>query len=316
MIDENFHYLRDQTLRCVSDAFQQLSPSTLSSGVGIARFAVNRRNNQESDVLYSSDLTGPTDHTVPVIKVSDTDGNLKAILFGYACHATTLSNHEWSGDYPGFAQQHLEASLPGVTALFFAGCGGDQNALPRGTVPLAEQYGGELAEAVKRVLEEPMKELKSKLASHYQEIELSFSDPLSVNELQEIVDSAPPWQQRWATTLINKMEQGEKLPGTYPFYPVQSWKLGDQLLIALGGEVVVDYAIKLRKTWGDELFITAYANDVMAYIPSERVLKEGGYEGNTSMRAYGQPSTWSPGLEEKILTEVGRQINQIKRAGL
>jgi len=308
-IEDNLELLEDQILKCAGDAFEQMGPSTLSSGVGIARFAVNRRNNQESEVLYSSDLAGPSDHTVPVIKVSAPDGGIKAILFGYACHATVLGITQWSGDYPGFSQQKLEKSFPGSTALFFSGCGADQNALPRASVPLARQYGGELAEAVKCVLEEPMKDLAPYLSSHYREIEILFSNPLSTDALQEIASQAPPWQQRWAQKLIHKMESGEKLPRSYPFYPIQSWKLGDQLLIALGGEVVVDYAIKLRKTWGDELFIAAYANDVMAYIPSVRVLKEGGYEGDTSMRAYGQPSTWSPEIEEKILVEVGRQIS-------
>jgi hypothetical protein len=111
--------------------------------------------------------------------------------------------------------------------------------------------------------------------------------------------------------MIGKIERGEEIAQKYPYYPVQTWKLGNQTLVALGGEVVVDYAHRIREKWGNELFIAAYANDVMAYIPSERVLNEGGYEGDTSMRAYGQPSTWRPGIEKKILDEVGRQVMEM-----
>jgi neutral ceramidase len=310
---QNLAFLEDQIVQCVDAAVGDLSPSDISTGVGIARFAVNRRNNKESDVLYAADLAGPSDHSVPVIRILDKEGNLKAIVCGYACHATTLGNYQWSGDFPGFTQIDLEETYPGVTALFFAGCGADQNAFPRMTVPLAQQYGNELADAVKRVLQEPMKNLNPEFHAVYNEIGIAFAEPLSTDELKEIEVSAPAWQQRWATDMIGKIERGEEIPREYPYYPVQTWKLGDQTLVALGGEVVVDYAHRIREKWGNELFIAGYANDVMAYIPSERVLKEGGYEGDTSMRAYGQPSTWRPGIEEKILSEVGRQVTEMNK---
>ncbi len=315
-IEANLVFLEDQIVKCADQAFEQMEPSRISSGVGIARFAVNRRNNQESDVLYSSDLAGPSDHSVPVIRITHPNGELKALLFGYACHATVLGINQWSGDYPGFTQINLEKSFPGVTAMFFAGCGADQNALPRATVPLAQQYGNELAEAVKRVLEEPMKELSPTLNTSYQEIRLPFADPLPLDALKEIAAQNPSWQQRWASHMVEKIENGVELPTEYPVYPVQTWQLGDQLMVILGGEVVVDYALKIRKTWGNDLFIAAYSNDVMAYIPSVRVLKEGAYEGETSMRAYGQPSIWAPEIEEKILKEVDRQVGLMKKMSL
>ena len=85
------------------------------------------------------------------------------------------------------------------------------------------------------------------------------------------------------------------------------WKLGDQLLwVALGGEVVVDYSRRLKKELAGPraVWISAYANDVMAYIPSLRVLKEGGYEGDTSMIYYGMPTKWGAPIEEKIIAKV------------
>jgi hypothetical protein len=314
-VEENLKFLEDRIVQCAGQALNNLKPARVSTGVGIARFAVNRRNNKESEVLNTSDLAGPYDHTVPVIKVSDAALNPVAVIFGYACHATTLWGNHYSGDYPGYAQVELEKSFPGITALFFAGCGGDQNGIPRGTVPLAEQYGNELAEAVKRVLKEPMSEQEPKLSTLYNEIELPFSDPLSIDELTHIIENSHPYQQRWARKLIQKLNSGETIPENYLCYPAQTWQLGNQILIALGGEVVVDYAHKLKNKWGNDLFIAAYANDVMAYIPSERVLKEGGYEGDFSMRAYGQPATWAPGVEKLILSEVDRQIKTLKNTG-
>ena len=56
--------------------------------------------------------------------------------------------------------------------------------------------------------------------------------------------------------------------------------------------------------------MTAYANDVMAYIPSRRVLAEGGYEGGGAMVYYGLPTVWAPEIEPMILDEVNRQLAQ------
>ncbi len=76
----------------------------------------------------------------------------------------------------------------------------------------------------------------------------------------------------------------------------------------LGGEVVVDYALRLKHELTGDVWVTGYANDVMSYIPSRRVLREGGYEGATSMVYYGLPTTWGPTIEEAIVREVHRQV--------
>ena len=65
-------------------------------------------------------------------------GKLRAVVFGYACHNTTMQFYEWCGDYAGFAQIEVEKKHPGAVALFWTGCGGDANPLPRRKVELCE----------------------------------------------------------------------------------------------------------------------------------------------------------------------------------
>jgi hypothetical protein len=66
--------------------------------------------------------------------------------------------------------------------------------------------------------------------------------------------------------------------------------------------------------------VTSYANDVMAYIPSLRVLREdmlrtGGYEGNTSMMVYGMPAQrWSESIEETIAGAVDQLVHRVESA--
>jgi hypothetical protein len=93
-------------------------------------------------------------------------------------------------------------------------------------------------------------------------------------------------------------------------YPIQVWKLGSLSWIGLGGEVVVDYGLRLRRELGDSTWVFGYCNDVMAYIPNERVLKEGRYEGDTSKYVYGRVGKWAPGLEEKIVGKTRELIGR------
>ena len=294
-------HLIDRIVQLVEQAVSDLEPAAIHAGNGHARFQVNRRNNAAATLMKQSDLNGPNDYAVPVIKVTGPGGNLKAITFGYACHPTVLSGNEWSGDYPGFAQIELEKDHPGAIAMFFQGAGADQNPLPRRTVALARQYGRTLAAAVDRVLEEKeMKELSPTLSTAYTEVELHLNEPPSKEALARHAESASGYQQRWAERLLEKAEQGKTIRESYPF-PLQVWQLGNQNIFALGGELLVEYAVQLKEIFGYDSIVMGYSNDVMAYIPTTEVLHEGGYEGSSSQAVYGMPSKWSYDIEPTII---------------
>jgi Neutral/alkaline non-lysosomal ceramidase, N-terminal len=309
--------LKTRLIDVADAALKERQAVRLSWGTGQATFAVNRRNNVEKDVpklRALGKLKGPIDHDVPVLAVRDRDDKVVAVAFGYACHATVLSFYQWCGDYPGYAQDALEKRYPGATALFWAGCGADQNPLPRRSVEVAKEYGHALADAVKRVLDAPMAQLGEGLAMTYAETPLPFAELPTREKLAEDTLSKNKNIARRAHLLLQRIEKGDSLSATYP-YPVQVWRLGDKLeWIALGGEVVVDFALRLKpemapgRTW-----VMGYANDVMAYIPSLRVLKEGGYEGGGAMVIYGLPTVWGPRVEETIIEAVHQGIKQIRR---
>lgn len=312
LVDAYAAALQQKLIAVVGEAIEAIAPCSLAWGNGQATFAVNRRNNKEADVPGLRErglLAGPVDYDVPVLSVRDAERQLVAVVFGYACHATVLDFYQWSGDYPGFAQAALERSHPGATALFWAGCGGDQNPIPRRQPSLAEQYGGKLAEAVGRVLDGAMQPIEENLTASYREIELPFGPLPSREELQQQAGSGNKYEAARARQLLSEVDAGKPLKPSYP-YPVQVWRLGREVkLIALGGEVVVDYALRLKADLGREgTWVAGYTNDVMAYIPSRRVLAEGGYEGGGAMVYYGLPTIWSPEVEELIVREVQRQV--------
>jgi neutral ceramidase len=284
-------------------AIRSLAPARIYSQNGVTRFQVNRRNNTEATINLATELKGPNDYAVPVLKVTDTAGKILAVTFGYSCHATVLSSYQFSGDYPGFAQLELEKLYPGTTAMFFQGAGADQNPLPRRTIPLAQQYGRELAAAVDRVLNEDMKELEPSLSTAYSEVDLKFAAPPTKEELLKIEMEAKGFEKSWASNQLKILRDNGSLLKSYP-YPLQVWKMGNQPLMTFGGELVIEYSIEMKRAFGPNIFVIGYANEDMAYIPSENILKEGGYEGESSMMVYGLPGKWESGIQAAIINEM------------
>ncbi len=305
--------LRGKLVQVVVDALAGLKPARLAVGQGTARFAVNRRQPTEKGVINGYFPFGPVDHVVPVLKVTTSDGKLKALAFGYTCHNTTMAFYQWCGDYAGYAQAYLEERHPEAVALFWAGCGGDANPLPRTKIELCQKYGKELADAVDAVQEGAMRPVGGDFRATYATIALPLGPLPSREQLLGDALSKNKALKARAERLLKTLDNGGKLEDNYPHYPVQVWRLGESVVwIALGGEVVVDYALRLKRELAAPsegggpggLWVTAYANDVMAYIPSKRVLLEGGYEADSSMIYYGLPTKWAPEIEEKIVGKV------------
>jgi neutral ceramidase len=311
LIKEYSDRLEREIVDLAGRASESMEPVKIFSGQGVARFAVNRRVNGARTTVTElvQELDGPVDHSVPVIKVERQSGEMMAVIFGYACHSTTLSLYQWSGDYPGFAQSELEKLFPGITAMFFAGAGADQNPLPRRKIAYAVQYGKTLAASVEAVINEPMTELSPRLYTSYTEVGLDYGypPPPSEEELRLIMDESsnePPYIKIRANILMNQLQNGESQPGSY-LYPVQLWNIGGQKMIILGGEVVVDYALTLKQIFGKDIFVMAYANEMTGYIPSLRVYSEGGYEGSRAVVngiVFNRP--WAPDTEFRILKGV------------
>ena len=315
LIAEYSRQLETTVVKTVSEALAHLAPATLWAGEGKCTFAANRRNNSEKAVIAArkegKPTKGPSDHSVPVLAVRSPDGNLQAAVAIYACHNTTLSGYDWSGDYAGFMQIALEQKHPKTQAMFAIGCGADQNPLPRRSVDLCEKYGKDLAQAVDAVLAKPMRPVEPSLRTSFDIVTLDFFGEPDTKKLAAQA-AKTDYAGRWAKRILREMAEGKAagkpLPKSYP-YPVQVWRLGaDQLWIALGGEVVVDYALSFKAQFGPTTWITGYTNDVMSYIPSARVWKEGGYESG-AFAVYGLAAErWAADIETRITDAAKRLV--------
>ncbi|MSR31375.1 MAG: hypothetical protein EXR99_07715 [Gemmataceae bacterium] len=313
LVEEYTSLMVEKMVELIGGALADLKPAKLEQSEGRAAFAVNRRNNKEAEVpailARGEPLKGPVDHTVPVLKVTRPDGSIAAILFGYACHPTTLSFTKWCGDYPGYAQIAIEKKYPGACAMFVNTCGGDQNPLPRRQVELCEKYGRLLAEGVFGAMAGPFKSIQPGLKLSFAIVPLPYEKVMTEADLQGQLKEPNAIKQRWAKRLLDQLETGAKFQPAYP-YPLHVWKLGqDTRMIGMGAETVVDYALRFKAAFGKGTWVLGYTDDMIAYIPSRRVWAEGGYEGGSNLFEYGRPALrWSGQVEEIIARQIAAMV--------
>ena len=293
-------------LRMIGEAIAGSRSATVDFCSARCGFAINRRTpDAKGGWKNFPNPAGPVDHRVPVLRIQGKEGGEIAVMFGYACHCTTLGHQKFSGDYAGYAKERIEAAHPGAVALFMNGCSGDQNPYPRRTVELAEIHGTTLATAVEAALTTTLRPLAPTVRAAYGEIPLEYDRVPTRAELEEERKSKDKWTAVHAERVLGRLEEDGSLPKDYP-YPVQVLRLGGELTwVTLGGEVVIDYVFRIERELRDPLvWVSGYSNDVMGYIPSRRVWDEGGYEAGGAMVYGTHPSRWASSVEERIIDAV------------
>lgn len=287
--------LTDYIEKAALEALGDRKPAKLAWGVGKVGFAANRRTFRLK----------PIDHDLPVLRVKSTDGKVRAIFTSYACHCTTIGIDEIHGDWAGVAQETLQREFPGAIALTALGCGADQNPNPRRTMELVKKYGEDLCGEARRLATSELKPLSGELQCQTKLIELAFDKLPTRAEWEARAASQTASISYHAKKNLARLDQGETLPSTLP-YLVQRWSFGDDMaMVFLPGEITVDYSLRIKREFDrSRLWVNGYSNDVPCYVPSRRVLDEGGYEGASAMVYYDRPTKFAPDVEELIMRAV------------
>lgn len=279
-------HLQDTIVELVTKALSRCDqPAHLSWATGIAPFVMNRREpTTDRGIILGVNPRGPVDRSVPALRITEAEnGQLLGVVFQAACHNTTLGGdfYRITGDYAGYAQKRITEVHPEVEAFFMIGCAGDANPHPRGELAMSETHGRTLGDEVCRMLDDPKvwMPVSGPLATRFAHADLPLQPAPEGKALAELKLGSGGWRGFVASEIERRRENGEALPTTYPA-PFSVWQFGNDLtLIGLSGEVVVDYVYRLEKELGPtHLWIAAYCHDVYGYLPSARVLREGGYE--------------------------------------
>lgn len=295
--------LLDKFVALIGEALRNLAPATVSEGTGEAGFAANRRLSTPKGYQIAYNPNGPVDRRMPVVKVAASNGALIAVLFGYACHNTTIgpASYEINGDYAGFAQAELERAHPGAVALFLQLCAGDQDPHPRGGKEMAERHGKELAAAVEKELGGHSQRTQGAVRTAWRTARLAFA-PQTREAFERQLNDPLPARARNARAMLKAYDDGK--PVTSLAYPVQAIRVGKTLtLVAIGGEPVVDYALRAKREFPG-VILAGYSNEVRSYVPSRRVLAEGGYEAEESMLYYRLPGPYTSAVEDTIFESI------------
>jgi hypothetical protein len=308
--------LKAKLLEVVGAALNDCKPALLERSLGRATFAMNRRVYQDDKVVFGENPDGPVDWDVPVLKVKGTNDALRAILFGYACHGTSISGDDFyvvSGDYMAYTRQHLEAHYPGTIALYLTGMGADSNPSPRGTLLDAKRHGVELAGAVIGVLNRPMRPVSGSLKLAYAEVDLPLERPPGREQLGKDAKSDDVYLRNRANAYLKSLTEGKPLPDAVKL-PLSAVRIGDELtFVAMGGEVVVDYAMRFKRIFAaDNPWLIGYAYEVPCYIPSVRILKEGGYEAESSLIYYSIYGPFRASIENILVGKMTELVGSVR----
>jgi len=249
------------------------------------------------------------DHDLPVLVVKEPGGKLRAVMVNYACHCVTHhpADNQVHGDWAGEAAAIMEKTHDGVVAMVAIGCGADANPAIREPEKVGA-HGKAIADGVERVLAAGLKPLRHAPEVELRRINLPLA-PTSREALVRTVENDPAHYS--ASQFVKQLDRGEPLPSSVS-YPIQLWQFGNDLaMVFLAGEVVSDYSLRLKgEVDASRMWVNAYANAVPSYIPSRRILDEGGYEVDDSMRYYHWPNRFEPVVEDLIMETLRDMLSE------
>lgn len=305
--------LTTKLVQVAAAALANRRPGRLGWAEGRAGFTGQRRVLKDGKWTgFGRDPDGPADYALPLMRVTDEQGNVRAVFLSYACHCTTLGGTDnfVHGDWAGDAAGRIENAHPGAVALVAIGCGADANPQPRGGLENVARHGKEIAAEVARLLGGALRPLGPVTAANYRRIELDLDHAVTRAEMKARHDSAPKASPRYsAAKFLQVLESGRPLPAKVP-YPVQTWSFGGDLaMVFLAGEIVSDYSLRLRRELdATRLWVNGYSNAVPCYIASKRMFDQGGYEVDGSMDYYGWPTRLALGTEDRIISTVHSMV--------
>ena len=296
----------DQMERAVAEALARRESMTLEWTQGRATFGGNRRIiNSGNWAGFGHQRNAPVDHSLPVLAARDAEGAVRAVWANYACHCTTVGGrNRISGGWAGFANTWIEKEFGDAVSLMTIGCGADIGPQPSGNLAIAEDHGRAIATETKRLLSEKTAPLKGAPTVTVRQIRVPLAKPKPREHWEEQLKSGG-FHHQLAKAMLAKLDATGEIPAEVN-YPVSVWKFSNDLaMVFLAGEVVVDYSVRLKREldWS-RLWLNAWANDMPGYIPSRRILREGGYEADFSQVYYEQPGRYDPAVEDQLVNTI------------
>jgi len=313
-----FRTLRDTIIRMTEHCRAHLIEGQLSIGKAVSDFAVSRRKpNGDGGVTWSPYYEGEIDKELLVIRLTDNAGAVKGVLYNYGCHTTSMGpdNMLLSNDFAGQTSRVLEEAYPEATALFLQGCAGELKPLRSAdgskfrslSIAEMEQAGTELAEQVIAILE------SEQLRPVHCSFRTAMVDPLLYTEqtpaaFYEPTATNPASNSFYRNAAVRTMEAIENgtIKDRLP-HCICVWELGDSTrIVAMEGEVSTEYSLLIKRLFRtDTTLVLGYTNGVYCYVPTRKMIGEGGYESECNF-FFNLRGPFVPEIEDIIVGQIVR----------
>jgi hypothetical protein len=260
---------------------------------------------------------GSFDGHTPLISIKRESHPRQILMVGYASHVTgSGAMGKWSPGYPGAMRNYLSNILPDTKAVFIQGCGGDAKITYKdaetGKVIFSadtihsREAGEKLAKAVlAHIKSQKMTPVDNKLVCSLATGQLSYGKRWTQEEIENQAygdnKSYLRWSARQALVYPNRSKSFR--------YDAQVWKLGNQLtLFSMEGEVCSPWGNVLRSmATTKQAMVAGYANNTTCYIPTGKMIDEGGYEPFRSQK-FRLPGPFTKKIDEEIKGIVAKAL--------
>jgi len=292
-----YKFIEEKIMNLMEQGMSNLIDGNISVNKSRSQFGISRRlpvNGKIEFRPYDNDDVMDTD--LFLLKLTDSKGKVRGILYNYACHPTSVGsdNHLISADFPGEVRSQLKNIYPDSEVVFLQGCGADIK--PRFGV-----VDGYFKSADFTRLKEGCKNFTQEISNiinsgKWREIQLNIKtaekefllyttekDKSFFNAIYNNPDEAE-YRRESALAALENIDN-ENTSANLPFY-INAISLDNQTcLLALENEIVSDIGKLIKELSNDDLIVLGYSNSVCCYIPTEDIIKNGGYEGENYMIA-------------------------------
>lgn len=284
--EEYLAWLQDTLDHLLEEAVADLQEADLDYSIAPCTMGINRRRRSEGGESAGMLPTPrrPIDMDVPVLRVLSPDAEVRAVVFSYACHPTTMGGSKLGTDYPGPARDVIREDIPGAVPIFLQGCGGDvkpRNISDRrfasGPIEAVYEIGHELGRAVQAALCGNPEPLGETLAASSETVQLPARDPMTEEEMQKL-QAGNRWEQKWAEAAREVIDEEGGLARVLPVQ-VQALNIGGMAICGMGGEICSGNGLELKGRLDDvRLWTLGYSNLLRCYVASRGQHADGGYE--------------------------------------
>jgi hypothetical protein len=308
----------ERACTCIDRAMLNIYEGTLYISKTTGRWNVNRRKDSESGFVMEPNYTAPTDNEVYVLVVKDTERNIRMVFVNYSCHPVTLSGTLYiSGEFPGRVCNILESRYYGATAFYLQSAAGNMRPLVTADKGLfkacsfreLDEFSTSIANEVeKTICSGEFQELDAKPEALKFNLELPI-EPFSLDKLKKMLDESDGFT---AVRLQRTINNYDDIPDTALVH-CGIIKLTPRLYIAyMGGEICYEVKQIVRKVFEpNELVFLGY-HESLTYIPNNRIIREGGYEGLKAPLNAGFRGPFKIGINDVIADAFKVNLDKIK----